>query len=88
MLGLACLSLAKHVAKWIKRLQEANISYNANQVMHEISDIPVQDDEQMVSLDVEVLFTNVVVQESIEYTSELVYSRGQDIQPPVDKDAY
>ena len=56
--------------------------------MRQLSDIQLQSDEQLVSLDVEGLFTNVPVNEAIEYTSELMYSPNPDFAPPIDQDTF
>ena len=48
--------------------------------MRQLSDIQLQSDEQLVSLDVEGLFTNVPVNGAIEYTTELMYSPNHDEQ--------
>ena len=78
--------LAKQFANWISKLPEASISCNVGQVMRQLSDIQLQSDEQLVSLDVEGLFTNVPVNQAIEYTTELMYSPNHDFAPPIDQD--
>lgn len=80
--------LIKQLAKWISKLLEASISCNAGQVMRQLSDIQLQSDEQLVSLDVEGLFTNVPVNEAVEYTTELMYSPNHDFAPPIDQDTF
>ena len=71
---------------WISKLPEVNINCQAGQVRGDISVIQLQDDEQLVSLDVEGIFTNVLVNEDIEYSPDLMYSDDAKFQPPVDKD--
>ena len=56
--------------------------------MRQLSDIQLQSDEQLVSLDVESLFTNVPVNEALEYTTELMYSPNHDFAPPIDQDTF
>ena len=88
MPGSAYHPLAKQLAKWISKLPEASISCNVGQVMRQLSDIQLQSDEQLVSLDVEGLFTNVPVNEAIAYTTELMYSPNHDFAPPIDQDTF
>ena len=76
------------MAMWISKPPEANINCQARQVMRDLSVIQLQDDKQLVSLVVVGLFTNVLVNEAIEYTSDLMYSDDAKCQPPVDKDTF
>ena len=56
---------AKQMAMWISKLPEANINCRAGHVVRDLFVIELQDDEQLVSLDVEGLITNVPVKEVI-----------------------
>ena len=67
-------NLSKAVADILKRLPEAGIRTDKKEVLKTVQTTMLEDDEIMVSLDIESLFTNVPLTESINYTADLLYS--------------
>ena len=70
--------LTNELAKWFEKLPEAQIETSSSKIKAEITAATLDDDEVM-SLDVKSLYTNVPVEESIELAADLVYSR--DVVP-------
>ena len=67
-------SISKVLADIIKKLPEAGIRTDKNDVLQTVQSTILDDEEVVVSLDIVSLFTNVPLQESIDYTVDLLYS--------------
>ena len=78
--------LSLKIAEWLKKLPEANINTKVKDVQTALSALHL-DDEVIVSLDVESLFTNVPVQETISLAANLLYSDENDT-PDIDKETF
>ena len=61
------------MATWLNKLPHARINCNAKKVREALQNVQLDEDEQLISLDVESLFTNVPVKEAIEYAARLLY---------------
>ena len=75
------------IAEWLKKLPEANINTKVKDVQTALSALHLEDDEEIVSLDVESLFTTVPVQETIYLAADLLYSDENDT-PDIDKETF
>ena len=71
--------VTNELAKWFEKLPEAQIETSSSKIKAEITAATLDDDEVMLSLDVKSFYTNVPVEESIEFAADLVYSR--DVVP-------
>ena len=66
MPGSAYHKVAQQVSEWLSTIPEAQINSSAKQVSDKIKSLKLAHDEEMVSFDVEGLYTNVPVREAIE----------------------
>ena len=87
--------LAKVISGYLRALCKNEYSINDTQKFPSmLSSIPpLQDDEEDVSYDVESLFTNVPIQETINYIIEQIYVHKKlmpktDFQKNIDKTCY
>ena len=64
---------SKELAEIIKKLPEAGIRTDRRIVLQTIQSTKLEDDEMVVSLDIEGLFTNVPLDEAFELTVNLLY---------------
>ena len=87
MPGSAYHKIATQVTKWLSVVDECNIRSSTKKVCDMLSDITLDDDEVLVSFDVTSLYTNVPVQEAIDYCTGLLYSGRYD-KPPIAKDTF
>ena len=71
MPGSVYHKLSLEIAEWLKKLPGANIKRKVKDVQTTLSALHLEDDEDVVSLDVESLFTNVPVQETISLAADL-----------------
>ena len=71
MPGSVYHKLSLEIAEWLKKLPEANIKTKVKDVQTALSALHLEDDEEVVSLDVESLFTNVLVQETTSLAADL-----------------
>ena len=65
--------LSKELAEIIKKLPEAGIRTDRRKVLETIQTTKLEEDEMVVSLDIEGLFTNVPLDDAIELTVNLLY---------------
>ena len=77
-------NLSGFLANVLKKLLEAGIRTVKKDVLDTIQSVKLDDDEIIVSLDIESLFTNVSLLESIDYTVDLLYS-SPHAPPDIDK---
>ncbi len=73
MPGSAYHPIAQQVSEWLSTIPEAQISTSAKQVSDKIKSLELNEDEEMISFDVEGLYTNVLVREAIEHAANLLY---------------
>ena len=88
MPGSVYHKLSLEIAEWLKKLPEANINTKVKDVQTALSALHLEDDEEIVSLDVESLFTNVPVHETISLAAELLYADENDDTPDIDKETF
>ena len=68
-------------------MPDANINTKVKDVQTALSALHLEDDEEIVSLDVESLFTNVPVHETISFAADLLYS-DENYTPDIDKETF
>ena len=92
MPGSSYHALSIQLAKWLQLLPEANINTNSAHANKTLSEISLEKNECLVSLDVESLFTNVPVVEAIGRASDMLFDRAIDWaegkQPPFNKETF
>ena len=86
MPGSVYHKLSLEIAERLKKLPEANINTKVEDVQTALSALHL-DDEEIVSLDVESLFTNVPVQETISLAADLLYYDENDT-PDIDEETF
>ena len=86
MLGSAEYKLAKYLDKFIKPNINEDFSVNSTKSFIErLSEFKFSDNDQVVSLDVCSLFTNVPLDETIKLIADRVYSQFSACVPPFEK---
>ena len=80
--------LSKELASIINKLPQAKISCNAQEINRNLGDLKLNDEEQLISLDVVSLLTNVPVDEAIDYTAELLFEQEDAPELPFDRDTF
>ena len=68
-------------------MPDANINTKVKDVQTALSALHLEDDEEIVSLDVESLFTNFPVHETISFAADLLYS-DENYTPDIDKETF
>ena len=79
--------IATQVADWLSVVDECKINSSSKQISDSLSQIKLEEDEELVSFDVSSLYTNVPVAESISVCADLLYN-GKYQVPPVDKETF
>ena len=87
MPGSAYYNIANQVAKWLFVVEECNVNSSTNEISDKLSNIELNENEELVSFDVKSLYTNVPLQEAINDCTELLYS-GKYAKPPVDRTTF
>ena len=88
MPGSAYYRIAKQVADWLSTVKECQINSSTQAISDELKNIPVENDEELVSFDICSLYTNVPVHEAIHYCAELLYNNDENEQPDVSKETF
>ena len=81
MPGSAYHKLAVELGCYLKRLPQANINVNVPKVQESITSLSLEPDEDLVSLDVVSLFTNVPVKEAIIIAANKLFD-NENIEKP------
>ena len=76
------------IAEWLSKVSECQINTSTKEIADNLKEVPLEEDEEIVSFDVASLYTNVPVTEAIEYCTNLLYTNSQENLPPVDKDTF
>ena len=87
MPGTAYHNIAEQTTKWLSVVPECGINSSTKSIADSLEAVTLEEDEVVVSFDVSSLYTNVPVQEAIEYCADLLYS-GKHELPPVDKETF
>ena len=67
--------LSKELASIISKQPQAKINCNAQEINRNLFQLKLNEDEHLISLDVVSLFTNVPVDDAIDYTVELIFEQ-------------
>ena len=67
--------LTNSLVEWLEKLPEAQIETFSSKIEDELVSATLDDDDLLKSLDVNLLYTNVPVEESISMAAALVYAR-------------
>ena len=81
MPGSAYHRLAVELGCYLNRLPQANINVNVPKVQESITSLSLESDEDLVSLDVVSLFTNVPVKEAINIAANELFN-NENIEKP------
>jgi len=74
MSGSAYRRIANQVADWLKVVPDCNINSSTKTVADNIRNVKLEPDEELVSFDVTLLYTNVPMREAIMNCTKLLYS--------------
>ena len=88
MPGSAYHKVAKYVAECYKGVPECKINASSKMISDRIKSVTLEDDEEVMSLDVVSLYTNVPVMEAIQVCTDLLYNLPLDKRPSIDKDTF
>ena len=89
MINTAEYNLAKYLDTFIKpNLPNTYLLSSTSQFVNIINDFKFNHDDNLISFDVESLFTNVPVVETIDIISEYVYSASSKSVPPFSPDVF
>ena len=84
MPGSPYYKLATKVTEWLSVLSESKINASTKHVVEDIKGLVLEEDEILISYDVQSLYTNVPAEEAILDAADLLYD-GSHVEPPVDK---
>ena len=84
MPGLPYYKLATKITEWLSVLSESRINSSTKHVVEDIKGLVLEEDEILISYDVQSLYTHVPADEAIQDAAELLYD-GSHEEPPVDK---
>ena len=88
MPGSAYHKVTVQVAECLAKVPECNINSSTQQVSETVSNILLEEGEELVSFDVSSLYTNVPVEEAILYCADLLYRDSMEEKPPVSKKSF
>lgn len=86
MPGSVYQKIGNHKEEWLKVVKECQINTSTKSSSDKLTQVKLDEDEEMISFNVFSLCINVHVMEAIE-SSELLYS-GKYKPPPVDKETF
>ena len=81
--GFCYENLAQSLSKWLEQLPGANIENSTAKVKEAVVNVELEEDEVFLSLDVQSLYTNVPVSESIQLAADILFR--QDRVPEFEK---
>jgi len=87
MPGSVYHKIGNQVAEWLSVVPECKINSSTKSISDKLSDICLNEDEEIISFDVVSLYTNVPVLESINVCADLLFREGIE-QPPIDKETF
>ena len=67
-------NISKFLAESYKKVPECNINTNTKDIVNTLKTVNLEEGEKLVSYDVSDLFTNVDVDEAIEYCHDKLYA--------------
>ena len=85
--GSAYHKIGVQIAEWLSIVPECQINTSTKEISDTLKNVPLEEDEEIVSFDVSSLYTNVPVAEAIECCADLLYN-SQEKLPPVDKKTF
>jgi hypothetical protein len=86
MIGTAGYELAKYLDKWIKPCIPDDYMLNSTtSFLDKLKAFAFNPKDKLISFDVESLFTNVPINETIDLIANYVYAQDEDKQPPFKK---
>ena len=80
--------LSKELPSMISKQTQAEINYNAQEINRNLFQLKLIDNEHLISLDVVSLFTNVPVDDAIDYTVELLFEQEDVPELSFDRDTF
>ena len=87
MPGSAYYKISNKISKWLSVVDECNIDSSTKLISDLLPDIELDEESELISFDVTSLYTNVPLNEAIQYCMELLYS-GRCHKPPVDRQTF
>ena len=88
MPGSAYHHVAQYVAKCLSVVPQCKINASTKEICDTIRNMTLEEDEEIISLDVVSLYTNVPVAEAIEVCTGYLYDLPSDQQPGIDRDTF
>ena len=85
MPGSSYHKIGIQIAEWLSKVKECQINSSTKKIADSLKDIHLEEEEEVVSFDVSSLYTNVPVNEAIEYCADMLYNGKKDNIPPVNK---
>ena len=86
MLGTAEYELAKYLDDWIKPFMPSTYMLSSTQdFLAKINEVPIEEGDYCVSFDVQSLFTNIPLEESIKIIADYIFSDKSRILVPISK---
>ena len=85
MPGSSYHKIGIQIAEWLSKVKECQINSSTKKIADSLKDIHLEEEEEVVSFDVSSLYTNVPVNEAIEYCADILYNGKKDNIPPVNK---
>ena len=79
-------NISKFLAESYKKVPECNINTNTKDIVNTLKTVNLKKGEKLVSVDVSDLFTNVDVDEAIEYCHDKLYALPIEDLPKVDRE--
>ena len=77
MPGSSYYQIGVQVAEWLSKVLACQINSSTEVISDKLKDVQLEDDEELASIDVSSLYTNVPVMEAIDVCTELLYDGNQ-----------
>ena len=88
MPGSAYHQIGEYVAGCLEKVPECKINASSKLISDKIGSTILSKDKELVSFDVVSLYTNVPLQEAIEYCTTLLYEQPEELRPIMDRETF